>query len=110
MTVGQFLKFAVTTFAAILMLGIVEFNTGPRQGVGVSADMFVTPFVKLSGTLSSPSVGLNEKRLLLTGGAAVLTGGMSLLYRGLVDRATAESGQCEQALEAVGGLSDSHAD
>jgi len=88
----------------------IEFNTKPRQGVGVSADMFVTPFVKLSGTLSSPSVGLNEKGLLLTGGAAVLTGGMSFLYQGLVDRATAEGGRCDQALEAVGGLSENPAD
>jgi AsmA protein len=88
----------------------IEFNTKPRQGVGVSADMFVTPFVKLSGTLSSPSVGLNEKGLLLTGGAAVLTGGMSFLYKGLVDRATAEGGRCEQALEAVGEISENNAD
>ncbi len=80
----------------------IEFNTKPRSGVGVSADMFVTPFVALSGTLASPSVGLNEKGLLLEGGAAVLTGGMSFLYKGLVDRATAEAGQCEQVLEAVG--------
>ena len=29
----------------------IEFNTKPRTGVGVTADMFVTPFVKLSGTL-----------------------------------------------------------
>jgi len=79
----------------------IEFNTKPRQGVGVSADMFVTPFVKLSGTLSSPSVGLNQKGLLLSGGAAVLTGGMSFLYQGLVDRATAEGSQCEQALESA---------
>jgi AsmA protein len=79
----------------------IEFNTKPRQGVGVSADMFVTPFVKLSGTLASPTVGLNEKGVLLSGGAAVLTGGMSFLYKGLVDRATAEGGQCEQAYEAA---------
>lgn len=80
----------------------IEFNTKPRAGVGVSADMFVTPFVALSGTLASPSVGLNEKGLLLEGGAAVLTGGLSFLYKGLVDRVTAEAGQCEQVLEAVG--------
>jgi uncharacterized protein involved in outer membrane biogenesis len=81
----------------------IEFNTKPRSGVGVSADMFVTPFVALSGTLASPSVGLNEKGLLLSGGAAILTGGMSFLYTGLMDRATAEAGQCEKALEAAGG-------
>jgi len=79
-----------------------EFNTKPRAGVGVSADMFVTPFVKLSGTLADPSVGLNAKGMLLSGGAAVLTGGMSFLYKGLVDRASAEGSQCEEALEAVG--------
>jgi uncharacterized protein involved in outer membrane biogenesis len=79
----------------------IEFNTKPRTGVGVSADMFVTPFVKLSGTLASPSVGLNQKGVLLSGGAAFLTGGMSFLYQGLVDRATAEGGRCEEALEAV---------
>ncbi|MGW8368112.1 MAG: AsmA family protein [Gammaproteobacteria bacterium] len=88
----------------------IEFNTKPRQGVGVSADMFVTPFVKLSGTLANPTVGLNKKGVLLSGGAAVLTGGMSFLYQGLVDRATAEGGQCEQAFEAAGGIPENPAD
>lgn len=80
----------------------IEFNTKPREGVGVSADMFVTPFVALSGTLASPRVGLNEKGLLLSGGAAVLTGGMSFLYQGLADRATGQVDQCEKAFEAIG--------
>jgi hypothetical protein len=80
----------------------IEFNTKPRAGVGVSADMFVTPFVALSGTLASPSVGLNKKGVLLEGGAAVLTGGLSFLYKGVMDRATAEASQCDNAFEAVG--------
>ncbi len=79
-----------------------EFNTKPREGVGLSADMFVTPFVKLSGTLASPGVGLNAKGALLTGGAAVMTGGLSFLYQGLMDRAMAESDRCPEALEQVG--------
>jgi len=79
----------------------IEFNTKPREGVGVSADMFVTPFVKLSGTLAQPSVGLNNKGVLLSGGAAVLTGGMSFLYKGLMDRVTAEAGRCEEAETAL---------
>ncbi len=79
----------------------VEFNTKPRKGVGISADMFVTPFVALSGTLAEPTVGLNSKGVLLTGGAAFLTGGMSFLYQGLADRATAEAGQCEATFEAI---------
>ncbi len=83
----------------------IEFNTKPRSGVGVSADMFVTPFVNVSGTLASPSIGLNKKGVLLSGGAAVLTGSMSFLYKGMVDRATAEGGQCVQALESVSNAS-----
>lgn len=76
----------------------LEFNTKPRSGVGITADMFVTPFVKLSGTLAKPSVGLNTRGALLQGGAAVLTGGASLLVGGLADRATAEAGRCGRAL------------
>jgi uncharacterized protein involved in outer membrane biogenesis len=79
-----------------------EFNTKPRDGVGLSADMFVTPFVKLSGTLASPGVGLNAKGALLSGGAAVMTGGLSFLYQGLMDRATAQGDRCPEVLEQVG--------
>jgi hypothetical protein len=81
----------------------IEFNTKPRAGVGVSADMFVTPFVKLSGTLAEPGVGLNKKGLLLEGGMAVATGGLSFLYKGVMDRATAEGGQCEAVMAEIGG-------
>jgi hypothetical protein len=79
----------------------IEFNTKPRSGVGVSADMFVTPFVALSGTLKEPGVGLNASGVLLEGGMAVMTGGLSFLYKGLMDRATAEVDQCENTLAEV---------
>jgi uncharacterized protein involved in outer membrane biogenesis len=80
----------------------IEFNTKPRKGVGLSADMFVTPFVKLVGTLSSPTVGLDTKGALLSGGAAVLTGGLSFLVQGMADRASAEGDQCAPTLAEVG--------
>jgi hypothetical protein len=80
----------------------IEFNTKPRKGVGVSMDMFVTPFVKLGGTLASPSVGLNKKGVLLSGGAAIMTGGLSFLFQGAADRATAEAGMCEKTMTEVG--------
>ena len=76
----------------------IEFNTKPRTGVGLTADMFVTPFVKVSGTLAQPGIGMNKSGTLLAGGAAVLTGGMSLLAKGVADRATAEGDQCAEAL------------
>ena len=81
----------------------IEFNTKPRSGVGLTADMFVTPFVKIGGTLAKPGVGLNASGTVLSGGAAVLTGGVSLLVQGVTDRMTGERDQCEQALEEAGG-------
>jgi hypothetical protein len=80
----------------------IEFNTKPRTGIGVTADMFVTPFVELGGTLVNPRIGLNKSGTVLTGGAAVLTGGLSLLLQGFFDRATAEGDQCGKALAAIG--------
>ena len=80
----------------------VEFLTKYRSGVGISADLFVKPFVKLKGTLASPRIGLNEKGTLLSGGAAVATGGASILVKTALDRATAEDDQCEKTLEVVG--------
>jgi uncharacterized protein involved in outer membrane biogenesis len=78
----------------------IEFNTKPRSGVGVSADMFVTPFVKLVGTLASPSIGVDKKGTLLAG-AAVATGGLALLAKGVADRATGEVDRCATLLEEV---------
>ncbi len=80
----------------------VEFNTKPRTGVGIRADMFVTPFIKVQGTMANPGIGLNKKGTLLSGGAAFATGGMSLLLKGVYDRAIAEGDQCDKVLEAVG--------
>ncbi len=79
----------------------IEFDTKPRKGVGVSADMFVTPFVKLVGTLASPSIGVDKKGTLLAG-AAVATGGLALLAKGAADRAAGEQDRCATLLEEVG--------
>jgi uncharacterized protein involved in outer membrane biogenesis len=79
----------------------IEFDTKPRKGVGVSADMFVTPFVKLVGTLASPSIGVDKKGTLLAG-AAVATGGLALVAKGAADRAQGEVDQCATLLEEVG--------
>ena len=75
-----------------------EFNTKPREGVGLSADMFVTPFVSLGGTLASPGIGLNKKGTLLNAGAAVATGGLSFLWKGLADRAMGALDHCKETM------------
>ena len=60
--------------------------------------MFVTPFVKLKGTLSSPTVGLDKKGALL----AVGTGGLSVLAQAAADRVSGEKDNCAEVLAEVG--------
>ena len=72
----------------------IEFNTKPREGVGISADMFVTPFVALRGTLAKPRIGLNKTGTLFTMGSAIATGGLSMALQGGIDRVSGEVDQC----------------
>jgi hypothetical protein len=81
----------------------IEFNTQPREGVGVSATMFVTPFVKLAGTLASPTVGVNKKGTLLAGAAVAATGGLAILVKGAADRSAGGVDRCQSMLDEVGG-------
>jgi uncharacterized protein involved in outer membrane biogenesis len=81
----------------------IRFNTKPRRGVGVSANMFVTPFVMLGGTMSAPRLALDKTGVLISGGAAVLTGGISLLVKGAADRASGASDRCAAALALAKG-------
>jgi len=81
----------------------IRFNTKPRRGVGVSADMFVTPFIRLGGTLNNPRLALDKTGILVSGGAAVLTGGLSFLVQGAADRATGGQDRCAAALALARG-------
>jgi uncharacterized protein involved in outer membrane biogenesis len=80
-----------------------SFNTKPRKGVGISADMFLTPFVRLGGTMASPKLALDKSGVLIEGGAAFLTGGMSFLVKGAADRATGGADRCDAALAIARG-------
>jgi len=81
----------------------ISFNTKQRQGVGISADMFVTPFVQLAGTLAKPRLGLDKKGVLLSGTAAVMTAGASFFVKGMADRASGASDRCAAALAIAHG-------
>ncbi|MGI9258119.1 MAG: AsmA family protein [Gammaproteobacteria bacterium] len=72
----------------------VSIDTKPREGLGLAAAGFVTPFVKLSGTLAEPSIGLDAAGALIQGGLAVVTGGASLVGKEMLDRLTSEFGDC----------------
>ncbi|GAB5451648.1 MAG: hypothetical protein Hals2KO_19760 [Halioglobus sp.] len=71
------------------------FKTQPREGVGVTADMFVTPFVAVGGTMANPSLSLNKKGVLLQGGLAAVTGGLSLFAQAALDRFEGQRDYCD---------------
>lgn len=62
------------------------FNTRSRTGVGISASKAVTPFAKLGGNLAHPRIGVNARGVVISGGMAMATGGISILAEGMWDR------------------------
>lgn len=81
----------------------ISFNTKPRRGVGVSADMFLTPFIQLGGSMAAPRITLDKSGVLLSGGAAFLTGGISFFVQGAADRASGTADRCAAALALAKG-------
>lgn len=71
----------------------------PRRGVGISAASLTNPYIKLGGTLASPSIDAKPLDAAASTGAAVATAGLTLFVRGLYDRLTAEKKVCTRALE-----------
>ena len=82
-------------------------RTTPRRIVSFSAAELVNPYIQIVGTLASPRLAVDEAGVLITGGAAVATGGLSLLARGLWDRLSKSGDACgqmsKQALEELEG-------
>ena len=71
-----------------------------KQGVGLNVGSLVQ-FLKVGGTLASPSPSVDAGGLLETGatiGAAVSTGGLSIVAEGLVQKALNAGNACERAL------------
>jgi hypothetical protein len=64
----------------------VTFKSQARRGIGVSASKAFEPYVKLGGTLSDPRLVLDAEGAMVAGGAAVATGGLSIILGGLWDR------------------------
>ena len=79
----------------------VNFNTRPREGIGISAGMFTNPFIELEGTLASPRVGVGAKGAT-AGVAAAATGGATVLAQGFLDRWRGGKDICKQALTEAG--------
>ena len=71
-----------------------------RKGLGINTNS-IAKMIRIGGTLTSPVVETDPKGLLQSGvaiGAAIASGGLSLLAQGLYDRTRANSDVCELAL------------
>jgi hypothetical protein len=77
----------------------IAFRAKPREGIGVSLGTVANELLEVRGTLGSPRVRLDAARTATATGAAVATGGLSLLARGLWDRLAAEGDICKQEPE-----------
>jgi uncharacterized protein involved in outer membrane biogenesis len=77
----------------------VDFSTRPRKGIGLSASMITNPWVKLGGTLARPAITVNPEGATISTGAAVATGGLSILALGIWDRFLSARDPCGRALE-----------
>lgn len=81
----------------------IGFSPSAKKGIGVNVGSLVK-FVRLGGTLSNPHPEADPVGLLKSGaaiGAAVSTGGLSLLVEGLFKRAMSTGSACNQALQDV---------
>ena len=79
---------------------LLDFNTRPRKGIGVSPGMFTNPLIRLEGTLASPKIGVGAKGVA-SGALAAATGGATVVAGGVIDRMQGEQDLCAPTLETA---------
>jgi len=87
-------------------------NPKPRDGIGLNVAGLVD-FIRIGGTLTEPHPTTDAAGVAMAGlkaGAAVATGGLSILAEGLVDRAQAKTNACEIAAGTAALVVDAETD
>lgn len=79
----------------------LSFRVKQREGVGISLAGVFNPYVKVGGTLASPTLQLDTKRGFLAGTLAVVTGGLSILAQGVWDRYLSQDNYCQAVIDAI---------
>ena len=74
----------------------LTFQTASRQGVGLSISDAVNPFTKLTGTLRDPTIDIDPSGALVEGGAALASGGLTILFKSLRNSWFRSSRICEK--------------
>ena len=79
----------------------IEVNTNPKEGLGLGLGELAKA-IKIEGTIEKPKIGLNPEGVAEIGasiGAAVATGGVSLLAQGQIQKLKADSESCAKVLQ-----------
>ena len=71
----------------------------PRSGIGLSAGDLVNPFVKITGTLAKPGLGIDPQGTLIEGGAAVATMGLTIVAKSMYKRWLSPKQTCQTLTE-----------
>lgn len=77
----------------------VTINTVPRKGLGISFSDLINPYTKISGTMANPNLALDPEGVMIEGGAAIATGGISILAKSFKDRFLSAKDPCGKATE-----------
>jgi hypothetical protein len=78
----------------------VDIKTTPKRGISLSAGDIINPYIKVEGTLAKPRLAVDEKGVLLSGGAAFATGGLSVLAQAAWSRLARAKDPCSEASAA----------
>ena len=72
-----------------------DLNATPIRAFKINTGERFNSYIVVSGTLGNPKVGVDPTKVLLHGGAAIGTAGISILAKGLLDRAGGSEASCE---------------
>jgi len=72
----------------------LNIRTTPQQGFSISGAEIFNPYIKIVGTLAAPRLAVDEQGVLISGGAAVATGGISVLAKMTWDRISRSRDPC----------------
>jgi len=85
----------------------VSIQSTPRRRLSISAGELINPYIKVTGTMAKPALAVDEEGVLISGGVAVATGGLSVLAKAAWDRLSRSDDPCKtarkEAEEALGG-------
>lgn len=69
----------------------------PQKSHKISSGEIFNPYIKIVGTLASPRLAIDQTGVLVSGGAAVATGGLSVLAKATWDRVSRSRDPCNDA-------------